>query len=410
VAEYPKKDFMVKLNPHFFQPFHHNLFSEIKKKAAAVKASDPEPALIPFHLSDVAKPLAPTLLAALCSASQEMGDWHTFRGYGPSQGYPFLREAIAYGDYCHLGISSDEIFVSNGARSDLCHIQELFDIDNQIAICDPAVPIYLETTLLAGRGSREKTGHIHMIPCLEENGFIPEPPQIACDLIYLCSPHNPTGTAIDRQSMHQWIEYALEHQSLIIFDGSYEAFTSSEQCPRSIYEIEGAKEVAIEIRSFSKSAGFTGLRCSYTVIPKELRLILDGSDVSLHSLWRRRHETRFGGVPYPIQKCAAAIYSPEGRKEVAAIIQIYKDRARFLLEGLKKIGMTVYGGHDSPYIWCKTPRSLSSWDFFNHLLESRRIICIPGSAFGRHGEGYVRFSVFTEPSQLAEGLLRLKQL
>ena len=393
---------MVKINPSFFQ-LPPSLFIEIEKKAASLKAHYPDPTMIYFNLGDVTKPLSPTLLAALCNASQETGDRRTFRGYGPAQGYPFLREAISYGEYRHLGISSDEIFISNGARSDLSHIQELFAADSRIALCDPAFPQYLETTILAGRTYAN-------IPCLEENHFIPQPPTFAVDLIYLSSPSNPTGMALSRHDIRRWVDFALENQAIIIMDGSYEAYISSDECPHSIYEIEGAKEVAIEIRSFSKNAGFTGLRCSYTIVPKELHASIDGKEVSLHSLWRRRHETRFGGVPYPIQKCAAAIYTPEGQKEIKEMIQTYKDRARFLSDGLKKFGFTIYGGQNAPYIWCKTPRSMGSWDFFDHLLKRLHIVCVPGSGFGRHGEGYVRFSAYADPSQLAEGLLRLKQL
>ena len=401
---------MVKLNPHFAKLSSYYLFPEIEKKAALVKSRHPDPHMINFGLGDVTKPLPPTLLAALCSAAQEMGDRHTFRGYGPSAGYPFLREAIAYGEYRHLGIAADEIFISNGAKCDLGHIQELFDIDNRVALCDPAYPVYIDTTVLAGRTkgfseSGEYEG-IHYVPCLEENGFIPSPPSFPTDLIYLCSPNNPTGAAMDRRSLRGWVDYALEHQSVIIYDGAYESYISSDQCPHSIYEIEGAKEVAIEIRSFSKSAGFTGLRCSYSIVPKELRV----QDTSLHSLWRRRHDTKFGGVPYPVQKCAASIYTPEGHKEVQGIIQMYKDRARFLLEGLKKLKLTVFGGVDAPYVWCKAPQSLTSWQFFDLLLERLHIICVPGRGFGLQGEGFVRFSAFAEPAQLAEGLLRMKQL
>jgi LL-diaminopimelate aminotransferase len=400
---------MVKLNPHFAKLSSYYLFPEIEKKVSAVRAKNPNPMMINLGLGDVTKPLPPTLLTALCSASQEMGDRHTFRGYGPSAGYPFLREAIRYGEYRHLGITADEIFVSNGAKCDLSHIQELFDIDNRVALCDPTYPVYVDTTVLAGRSGRCFDGQyegIHYIPCLEENGFIPLPPSYPTDLIYLCSPNNPTGAAMDRRTLCQWVEYALENQSVIIFDGAYEAYISSDACPHSIYEIDGAKEVAIEIRSFSKTAGFTGLRCSYSVIPKELRV----QDTALHSLWRRRHDTKFGGVPYPVQKCAAAVYTPEGQKEVQGLVQAYKDRASFLCEGLKKLGMTVYGGQDAPYVWCKAPGSLTSWQFFDNLLERSRIISVPGCGFGRHGEGFVRFSAFADPSQLAEALLRLKQL
>lgn len=404
---------MVRLNSNFAKVASRYLFSDIERKVALVKEKNSQTAIINLGLVDITKPLSPTLLATLCNASHEMGDYHTFHGYGPAQGYPFLREAIAYGEYRNLGISSDEIFISNGAKSDLSQIQELFAIENKIALCNPTYPLYIDSIVLAGRSQNineygEYEG-IYYVPCLEENNFLPLPPSVPCDLIYLCSPNNPTGTAMDRRTLREWVHYALEYQSVIIFDGAYEAYISSDEYPHSIYEIDGAKEVAIEIRSFSKTAGFTGLRCSYSVVPKEMTAYLDGKDISIHSLWRRRNDTKFGGVPYPIQKCAAALYSPQGRKEAQEILQIYKDRAKFFLEGLQKLGFTVYGGINAPYIWCKTPNDLSSWEFFDFLLEELQIVTIPGRGFGRLGEGFVRFAAFAEPLHLAECLLRMKK-
>jgi LL-diaminopimelate aminotransferase len=392
---------MVKLNPHFAKLSGDYLFPEVEKRAAVVRDKNSLLPLLNLGIGDVTNPLAPTLLAALCTASQEMGHANTFRGYGPSQGYLFLRESIARGEYQHLGISPDEIFISDGGKCDLANIQELFATENRVCVTDPTYPVCVDSNIIAGRMD------IHRVPCLEENGHLPLPPQDEiCDLIYLCSPNNPTGVALNRKVLRAWIDYAILHQSVILFDGAYEAFVCSEDCPSSIYEIPGAKEVAIEIRSFSKTAGFTGLRCSYTVIPKELRI--DGQ--SLHAWWRRRHDTKFGGVPYPIQKCAAAIYSPLGKKEVAELIKIYHTRAHFLSLGLKKLGYTVYGGVDAPYIWLKTPGGATSWEFFDELLNEARIISIPGRGFGEQGEGYVRLSALAEPSLLAESLLRFKQL
>lgn len=405
---------MVKLNPHFGKLANYYFFPEIEKKVSAFKEQHPRASLINLGIGDVTQPLPPHLLAALCTASQEMGDPQTFRGYGPSAGYPFLRESIAYGEYRHLGISANEIFVSDGAKCDLGNIQELFAVDNLVALPDPTYPVYIDTNVMAGRtrGCLEAGRYegIHYIPCSEEHGFQPLPPSMSCDLIYLCSPNNPTGIALSRSILRQWVDYALEHRSIILFDGAYEAFITSEDCPRSIYELDGAKEVAIEIRSFSKTAGFTGLRCSYTVVPKELSISHGENTISLHSLWRRRHDTKFGGVPYPVQRCAAAIYSSSGKKEVDELLQLYRDRARFLLEGLKKLGFVVYGGKDAPYLWCKTPRSLTSWQFFDQLLEQAHIISAPGRGFGLLGEGFVRLSAFAEPTALAESLLRFKRM
>ena len=328
-----------------------------------------------------------------------MGDSRSFRGYGPSQGYLFLREAIATEDYGTLGISPDEIFVSDGAKGALSSIQELFSENNRVILCDPTYPVYLDTTLLAGRRD------ILYVPCLEENRLVPEPPEQPSDLIYLCSPNNPTGVAFDRNTLFRWVEYANKHGAVIIYDGAYEAYISSDEIPHSIYEIEGAKEVAIEVRSFSKTAGFTGLRCAYTVIPRELRM----EDRSLLAMWKRRTDTKFGGVAYPIQRCAEATYTPEGKKEIREIIASYKERAQFLRKGLQSLGFTIYGGENAPYLFCKTP-SLSSWKFFDLLLERAQIVSVPGSGLGKCGEGFVRFSIFGSPITLSEALIRLQKL
>lgn len=405
---------MANLNPHLEKLSGYYFFQDIDQRTKALKAKHPQAILLNLGIGDITKPLTPHLLSALCSASQEMGDKNTFHGYGPSQGYPFLREAIFYGEYSDLGISADEIFISSGAKCDLAHLQELFAVDSKIGVTDPAYPVFLDANVMAGRTlswseKEDRYEGIVTIPCLEENRFLPLPPSSHCDLIYLCSPNNPTGAALTRSELKQWIDYALEHRSILLYDGAYEAYISSEECPHSIYEIEGAREVAIEIRSFSKSAGFTGLRCSYSVVPKNLRASLNGRETTLHSYWKRRQDMKFGSVPYPIQKCAAAIYSPEGQAEVKERLGIYKEQARFLLDGLKSLGFTVFGGIDAPYVWCKTPNAIGSWDFFNHLLQQAHVICIPGKGFGKSGEGYVRFSSFADPQILAEGLLRIKQ-
>jgi LL-diaminopimelate aminotransferase len=405
---------MVKLNHHYQKLSSSYLFSEIEKRIAALKNKQPDVPLISLGIGDVSKPICPAIVSALIAASQEMGEKKTFRGYGPCEGYLFLRQAIAENDYKHLDIQPDEVFISDGANSDIANLQEIFAIDNRIAIPDPTYPVYLDTNVMAGRTRLPlKTGRyggITYLPCTEANGFQAEPPDSHADLIYLCSPNNPTGTAIDRTLMKRWVDYAREHQAVILLDGAYEAYISSTNAPHSIYEIEGAKEVAIEVRSFSKWAGFTGLRCSYTVIPHQLRVQDAGAIHSLNSLWRRRVETKSNGVAYPIQRAALAVYSHQGQKEIQELIQTYSDRARFLREGLKHLGYTVYGGVDAPYLWCKTPGNMGSWEFFDLLLEKAHIVAIPGRGFGLSGEGFIRFSAFAEPTSLAEGLLRLKNI
>lgn len=403
---------MVKLNHHYQKLSGQYLFPEIEKRVSAMKARSPDALLLNLGIGDVTKPLSSTVISALTQAVQEMGDKKTFRGYGPSQGYLFLREAIAAHDYKELGIQADEIFISDGAKSDLGNLQEIFAVDNRVALADPTYPVYLDTNVMAGRTRLPlKTGRyggVTYLPCTEENGFQPEPPSSACDLIYLCSPSNPTGIALSRPLLSRWVDYAKKHKAVILYDGAYEAYITTPNTPRSIYEIEGAKEVAIEIRSFSKSAGFTGLRCSYTVVPHALKVLDAGSVHSLYHLWKRRCETKFNGVSYPVQKAAAALYSPNGQKETKELLKTYGERARFLKEGLEKLGYTVYGGVDAPYLWCKAPGKMTSWEFFEVLLEKAQIISIPGSGFGQLGERFVRFSAFAEPTSLAEGLLRLK--
>ncbi len=400
---------MAKLNHHYQKLAGNYLFPEIDKRVEALKKKEPKASLLNLGVGDVTAPLSPTVIAALIAASKEMGDLKTFRGYGPSEGYLFLREAIAKNDY--TDISPDEIFISDGANTDIANLQEIFSIDNRIAIPDPSYPVYVDTNVMAGRTrSLLKTGRyggIVYLPCIAENGFQPQPPNVHADLIYLCSPNNPTGIAMDRELLARWIKYAKEHEAVLLFDGAYEAFITS-GAPRSIYEIEGAKEVAIEVRSFSKSAGFTGLRCSYTVIPHQLKVRDAGALRSLHSLWKRRVDTKSNGVSYPVQKAAAALYTPEGQKEMQELVRTYNERAKVLLEGLKRLGYTVYGGIDSPYIWCKTPPKVTSWEFFDFLLENAHIISIPGLGFGKEGDGYVRFSAFA--ASIAESLFRFKNL
>lgn len=405
---------MVKLNHHYQKLSHSYLFTEIEKRIAALKEKNPNAPLINLGIGDVARPLFPSLVSALTEASREMGEKKSFRGYGPCEGYSFLREAIAQNDYRNLSISPEEIFISDGANCDLANLQEIFAIENRIALPDPTYPVYLDSNIMAGRTRHQlKSGYfggVTYLPCTEANHFQPTPPSSHVDLIYLCSPNNPTGVAMTRSLLEQWVGYAKAQEAIILYDGAYEAYIQSEEAPHSIYEIPGAKEVAIEVRSFSKTAGFTGLRCSYTVIPHQLRVHDAGTTHSLFSLWKRRHDTKFNGVAYPVQKTAAALYTPQGQKELRATLQEYAEQSRFLRQGMEALGFTAYGGIDAPYIWCKTPPKMSSWDFFDLLLEKAHLVAAPGRGFGLLGEGFIRFSTFAEKDLLAEALKRLKKL
>ncbi len=402
---------MTKLNLNFHKLSGKYLFSEIEKRVEALKTNQPTALLLNLGVGDVTNPLFPNVTQALIGASQEMGEKATFRGYGPSEGYLFLRKAIAEQDYKNL--LPDEVFISDGANSDLANLQEIFSLENRIAVIDPAYPVYVDTNVMAGRTrpflKTGRYGGITYLGCTEENEFQPELPTGHVDLIYLCSPNNPTGVAFTRETLKRFVDYARINHAVILYDGAYEAFITSD-APRSIYEIEGAKEVAIEVRSFSKSAGFTGLRCSYTVIPHELKVRDAGGIHAIHPFWKRRIETKTNGISYPVQRAAEALYTAEGRNAIREAIKGYSDRSQLLLEGLKAIGYTVYGGIDSPYIWCKTPPKVSSWEFFDFILENAHVITLPGAGFGVGGEGFIRFSAFAEPNVIQEMLQRFKRL
>jgi LL-diaminopimelate aminotransferase len=402
---------MAKLNHHYQKLSNQYLFVEIEKKIAGLKQKNPNAALLDLGIGDATIPLFPPIISALEKASKELGELSTFKGYGPSAGYDFLRNAIAENEYTN--ISADEIFVSDGANSDFSNLQEIFSVDNKIAVQDPSYPTYVDINVMAGRTRPLlKTGGyggVVYLPCTEENGFLPEPPNVHADLIYLCSPNNPTGVAMNKELLARWVDYAKKHQAVIFFDSAYEAFITSD-APRSIYEVEGAKEVAIEVRTFSKSAGFTGLGCSYVVVPKTLKIYDAGSMHSLHALWKRRVETKFSGVSYPVQKAAAALYSEEGKKARKAAALSYMERAALLRQGLKALGYTVYGGVDSPYVWCKTPPKVGSWEFFDFLLENIQVATVPGVGFGRCGDGYVRLSAFAGKYAIEESLQRFRGL
>lgn len=403
---------MIKINENYLNLQDSYLFSTIAKKVAEFQEKNPDKKVIKLGIGDVTLPIAPKVIEAIHKAADEMAVKESFRGYGPEQGYDFLRDKIVEFDYKKRGIDieKDEIFVSDGAKCDTANIQELFDKDNIIAITDPVYPVYLDTNVMAGRSGKfnEETGKFEKIvymPVKAENNFIPEFPKEKVDIIYLCLPNNPTGTVLNKEELKKWIDYAIENEAIILFDSAYEAFISEENVPHSIYEIEGAKKVAIEFRSFSKTAGFTGVRCAYTVVPKKLKI----GDISLNKLWNRRQCTKFNGVPYITQRAAEAVYTEEGQKQIKENISYYMNNAKIIREGLKEAGYTVYGGINAPYIWLKVPNGMTSWEFFDKLLEEKNIVGTPGSGFGPSGEGYFRLTAFGSYENTIEAIERIKK-
>ncbi|MFT3992944.1 MAG: LL-diaminopimelate aminotransferase [Dysgonomonas sp.] len=408
---------MALINENYTKLPGSYLFSDIARKVTEFKAANPQANIIRLGIGDVTKPLPPAVIDAMHKAVDEMADASTFRGYGPEQGYDFIVNAIVENDYKSYGldISSDEIFVSDGSKSDTGNIGDILGLDNIVAITDPVYPVYVDTNVMAGRAgdlqSNGKWSRIVYLPCTAENDFVPELPAEKVDIVYLCYPNNPTGTTLTRDQLKIWIDYAIANKVLILFDSAYEAFITESDVPHSIYEIEGAKEVAIEFRSFSKTAGFTGTRCAYTVIPKSLMgYTKSGEKVSLNKLWNRRHTTKFNGVPYIIQRAAEACYSPEGKKQVKATIDYYLNNAKIIREGLANQGLKVYGGVNSPYIWVKTPNNLTSWEFFDYLLTKLNIVGTPGVGFGPSGEGYLRLTAFGSLENTKEAVSRLKNI
>ena len=388
---------MFKINDNYLKLPGSYLFSTIAKKVAAYSEANPSKDIIRLGIGDVTLPLAPAVIDRLHSAVDEMSKKETFKGYAPDLGYAFLRDVIAKKDYQDRGcdIKADEIFVSDGAKSDSGYIGDIFSQDNKIAVCDPVYPVYVDTNAMAGRTGEydpatEKWSDVIYMPCTKENNFVPELPKETPDIIYLCFPNNPTGTTITKDQLQVWVDYALKVGAVIIYDAAYEAYISSENVPHSIYECKGAQACAIELRSFSKNAGFTGTRLGFTVVPKELK----SGDVTLHSLWARRHGTKFNGAPYIIQAAGAAVYTDEGRKQTNEQIAYYMNNAKLIREGLTAAGYEVYGGTDAPYIWLKTPDKMTSWEFFDYLLENLNIVGTPGSGFGPSGEGYFRLTAF----------------
>lgn len=394
---------MTRLNENYLKLPGSYLFSEIAKRVAAFKEAHPGEQVISLGIGDVSRPLVPAVVAALHQASDEMGAAETFRGYGPEQGYLFLREAILKHDYLERGInlSADEIFVSDGAKSDVANFQELFARSSCVALQDPVYPVYLDTNVMAGRTGKFENGRfggIIYLPCTEENGFIPQLPRERADMVYLCSPNNPTGAAMTRAELKKWVDWAAANGSIILYDSAYEAFITGADVPHSIYEIPGADKVAVEFRSFSKTAGFTGMRCAYTVVPKALCVYDEtGAGHSLNALWLRRQTTKFNGVPYVIQRAAEAVFSPQGQAQIREVIAGYQQNARVILDALKQAGLTAFGGVNAPYIWLTMPKGLDSWAFFTKLLNEARVVGTPGVGFGACGEGYFRLTAFNTP-------------
>ena len=404
---------MAKVNDNYLKLPGSYLFSTIGKKVAPYTAENPDKKIIRLGIGDVTQPLTPTIIQALHSAVDEMADAETFRGYAPDLGYEFLRKAIADNDYVARGcdIAADEIFVSDGAKCDSGNIQEIFSTDNKIAVCDPVYPVYVDTNVMAGRTGEydPATGNwsdVIYMPCTAENGFAPELPKTVPDIIYLCFPNNPTGATVTKDRLQEWVDYANKNGSVIIYDAAYEAYISEENVPHTIYECEGARTCAIELRSFSKNAGFTGVRLGFTVIPKDLKV--DG--VSLHSLWARRHGTKYNGAPYIIQRAGEAVYSEQGKKETAGLVAYYMKNASYILNGLKDAGYTVSGGVNAPYIWLKAPNGMTSWEFFDYLLTTANVVGTPGSGFGPSGETYFRLTAFGSYENTVEAVDRLKRL
>jgi LL-diaminopimelate aminotransferase len=408
---------MAQINENYFKLQAGYLFPEIGRRVREFQKEHPQADIVRMGIGDVTQPLTPTVIRAFHDGVEEMSVAGTFKGYGPEQGYDFLREAIAKNDYQNRGadINADEIFVSDGSKCDTGNILEIFGQNNIIAVQDPAYPVYVDTSVMAGRtGEKLKNGYydrLVYLPCTAENGFIPELPKKKVDIIFLCYPNNPTGTTAGKQELKKWVEYALRNKAIILYDAAYEAYISDPEIPHSIYEVEGSREVAIEFRSFSKTAGFTGTRCAYTVIPKSLvASTSDGTEKQLYPLWFRRHTTKFNGVSYPVQKAAAAIYTPEGKKEVSSIISYYMNNARILRENLAKMGFQVFGGINAPYVWVNSGRGINSWDLFDKLLHEAHVVGTPGSGFGPSGEGYFRFSSFATHENVLKALERLRNL
>lgn len=408
---------MARINESYRKLKAGYLFPEIGRRVSKFCADNPQAKVIRMGIGDVTEPLPPAVVAAWHKAVDEMADRKAFRGYGPEQGYDFLRQAVADNDYKARGaqVEADEVFISDGSKCDSGNILEIFGSDNKVAIIDPVYPVYVDTNVMAGRtGAADEQGRYQglvYIPVRAENNFVPDLPKERVDLIYLCYPNNPTGMVATRDQLQKWVDYARANDAVILYDAAYEAYITDPSIPHSIYEIPGARDVAIEFRSFSKTAGFTGVRCAFTVVPKSLMGTTgSGEKVPLHGLWNRRHTTKFNGVSYPVQRAAEAIYSAEGKPQVRKIIDFYLENARLIREGLQALGLKVYGGVNAPYVWLKTPGQETSWDFFDRLLTTAHLVGTPGSGFGAAGEGYFRLSAFNGRENVEEAVRRFKKV
>ncbi len=404
---------MALINENYLKLPGSYLFSEIARRVEAYKSANPEANIIRLGIGDVTKPLPAAVIAGLHTAVDEMADEKTFKGYGPEQGYDFLLEKIIEFDFKTRGVelAADEIFVSDGSKSDTANFQEIFSQNTKIAITDPVYPVYVDSNVMAGRsgtlGADGKWSDMVYIPCTAENGFVPQLPTEKVDLIYLCFPNNPTGTTINKTELKKWVDYAKANQAIILYDAAYEAYIQEDDVPHSIYEIEGAKEVAVEFRSFSKNAGFTGTRCSYVVVPKQVMGYTEaGEPVEINKLWNRRHCTKFNGVPYIIQKGAEAVYTEAGQAQIKALVEYYMNNAKMIREGVASTGIEVFGGVNAPYIWLKTPAGMDSWTFFDKLLNEVNIVGTPGVGFGPSGEGYFRLTAFGSKENTEEAIRR----
>lgn len=406
---------MISINKNFTQLSQNYLFAEIARRVAQYKEANPDKHVISLGIGDVTRPLVPEVVKAMHRAVDDESSADTFHGYGPEQGYSFLRDKIAEFDYRKRGldIAPDEIFVSDGAKSDTGNITDLFDENNVIGLTDPVYPVYMDSNVMSGHAGKafgNSYGNIVTLPCLESNGFSPEIPDRTLDLVYLCYPNNPTGTVLTKMQLTAWVNYALANHSLILFDAAYEAFITDDT-PRSIYEIEGAKDCAIEFRSFSKTAGFTGVRLGYTVVPKNLAVTVDGGEkLYLNQMWRRRQTTKFNGASYVSQRGAEAVYSEQGRAEIEANINFYHENATLMKSSLEAFGLTVYGGVNSPYLWVKIPAGETSWSFFDKLLNNAALVTTPGVGFGPSGEGFIRLTAFGSHEDAKEAMERIKSM
>ena len=408
---------MALVNENFLKLKAGYLFPEIGRRVAKFASENPSAKIIRLGIGDVTEPLPPAIIEAMHKATDEMAKRESFRGYGPEQGYDFLRNVIAQEDFVRRGalVSPDEIFVSDGSKCDTGNILEIFGAGNVVAVTDPVYPVYVDTNVMAGRtGAADDSGRFEglvYLPVTAENNFTPSLPDRKVDLIYLCYPNNPTGTVATKETLKKFVDYAKANNSIIFFDAAYEAFITDSSIPHSIYEVDGARDVAIEFRSFSKTAGFTGTRCAFTVVPKGLTAkTTSGESIELHSLWNRRHTTKFNGVSYIIQRGAEAVYSDAGRTQVRALVEFYLENAAILCRGLRAAGLTVYGGTNAPYVWLKTPKGLTSWQFFDHLLSKANLVGTPGSGFGAAGEGYFRLSAFNSRVNIEEAVSRIQKL